>query len=301
MQSFGRISASGRGESGSGSGLGRWFGIAAALAASVALMLQGQPALAAASAWTKAVDSQLRLISARPDSGPWRGMMAGIQIRLDPGWRTYWQNPGDSGVPPSFDWSGSENLKSAEVLYPAPRSFEEAGGIAFGYENEVVFPVRIVPADPDQPVSLKLKVDYGLCRNLCIPNEAKLALTLTPGAGADPSDRLLLDSFLDLVPEPAAKGSLPAVTKFSAELSLAKPKLVIETQFPAGSSRADLYLMTPDAYVPPAVASGPAIGGKKRFVVAFPDKQEAATLKGKQLTLVLVADGGARETKLQVE
>ena len=53
-------------------------------------------------------------------------LIAGVQLRMDSGWKTYWKNPGDSGVPPSFDWAGSKNLKQAELLYPAPHSFADA-------------------------------------------------------------------------------------------------------------------------------------------------------------------------------
>ena len=106
-----------------------------------------------------------------------------MQIRLEPGWKTYWRTPGNSGVPPSFDWSGSKNLKAAQVLYPAPHRFADASGTAIGYEDEVVFPVKITPERPGEPVELKLNIDYGLCKTLCIPNEASLSLELPPACG----------------------------------------------------------------------------------------------------------------------
>ena len=105
-------------------------------------------------------------------------LLAGIQLRMDPGWKTYWRNPGDSGVPPSFDWTGSKNLKHAEVLYPAPHRFADAGGTAIGYDDQVVFPVKLTPERDGEPIELKLAFAFGLCKDLCIPNDVSLGLTL---------------------------------------------------------------------------------------------------------------------------
>ena len=124
--------------------------------------------------------SKARLVSGTVGGAENGELLAGVQIRLEPGWKTYWRTPGDSGVPPSFDWSGSKNLKEAQVLYPAPHRFADAGGTAIGYEDEVVFPVKITPERPGEPVELKLNVAYGLCKTLCIPNQASLSLELPP-------------------------------------------------------------------------------------------------------------------------
>ena len=59
------------------------------------------------------------------------------------------------------------------MLYPAPHRFADASGTAIGYEDEVVFPVKITPERQGEPVELKLDLDYGLCKTLCIPSQAK--------------------------------------------------------------------------------------------------------------------------------
>ena len=68
-------------------------------------------------------------------------LRAGIEIKMQPGWKTYWRYPGDSGVPPAFDFSGSENLKTATVLYPAPHLFTDETGQSLGYKDAVIFPL----------------------------------------------------------------------------------------------------------------------------------------------------------------
>ena len=75
---------------------------------------------------------------------------------------------------PSFDWTGSKNLKQAELLYPAPHSFADANGTAIGYDDEVVFPVRLTPEREGEAIELKLALSYGLCKDLCVPNDVSL-------------------------------------------------------------------------------------------------------------------------------
>ncbi|MEG6508753.1 protein-disulfide reductase DsbD domain-containing protein [Methyloligella sp. 2.7D] len=247
-----------------------------------------------------AADSDLRLISGKPVESGADSIWAGIQIRLDPGWKTYWRNPGDSGVPPYFDWSGSSNLKSVDVLYPAPGNFEEAGGISYGYKNEVVFPLRVTPKDPSEPVDLKLQMEYGLCKDICIPNQAELSMALPPEPKPDSGTTMLLDRYLALVPKPQAQGKLPAIVKVTPELGGKTPTLLIEANFPKNSERTDLYIEAEGEYVPPPELVG-SDGGTKRFTVAFQDMDEAEALKGKRFTLTLVGDRGAREASWRFE
>ena len=68
--------------------------------------------------------------------------MAALRITLNPGWKTYWRAPGDAGIPPLLDWSGSGNLESAEVTWPTPEVFSQNGMRSIGYTEELVLPVR---------------------------------------------------------------------------------------------------------------------------------------------------------------
>ena len=276
------------------------FVFAAALAG--ALMLAGLAATAAQSPWVAATESKVRLIGGAAPGEDAGTMLAGVHIHMDDGWKTYWRSPGDSGVPPRFDWAGSKNLKQAEVLYPAPHRFADASGTAIGYTGEVVFPVKLTPERKDEPIELKLGLDYGLCKSLCIPNQANLSLSLAPGAAPDPGDVLLLDSVLGRVPKQAAPGELPAVATVEAKLDGPKPEIFVDTQFPPGATGSDLFIDAPDGtYVPVPKAVGPLVDGKQRFTVTFASKDEAKDIKGKTLTLTLVYDGGGRVTTWKAE
>ncbi len=153
----------------------------AALAVALALALFGAPARAAdsfATDWAQGAKSQARLIAGGPG-------LAGFEIKLAPGAITYWRDPGDAGLPPTLDFSASENVASVEPLFPAPRRLPEAdGGEAFGYDGGVIFPLRVTPRDPAKPVTLALQADFAVCEKVCLPAKAHLALTLPAGAGS---------------------------------------------------------------------------------------------------------------------
>src|SRR5208282_6171329 len=117
-----------------------------------------------ASAWDKEAHAEARLLAGSVIKTTDAAFLrAGIEIRLDPGWKTYWREPGDSGVPPTFDFSGSENVKAVTVLWPAPGRFPDgAGGNSIGYLDHVILPLRVAPADAAKRSSLQLKLGYDV-------------------------------------------------------------------------------------------------------------------------------------------
>jgi DsbC/DsbD-like thiol-disulfide interchange protein len=255
-------------------------------------------AVVSASPWVASTDSKVRLVSGTVELDGKPQLVAGVQLRMNSGWKTYWKNPGDSGVPPSFDWAGSKNLKQAELLYPAPHRFADANGTAIGYEDEVVFPVKITPEREGEPIELKLALSYGLCKDLCIPNDVNLGLTLAGDAGK--GDALLLESFLARVPKQAAKGVLPEVSGVKADLGGKSPTLAVDAVFPPGATGTDLFIDGGDVFVP-VPEPGPVADGKQRFAVSFATPSEAAAIKGKTLALTLVSDQGSTETAWKSE
>ncbi|TCM83483.1 protein-disulfide reductase DsbD domain-containing protein [Rhodovulum steppense] len=111
--------------------------------------------------------------------------MAGLKLRLAPGWKTYWRAPGDAGVPPRFDWSGSENMAGVRVHWPVPRVFTSNGLRTIGYEREVVLPLELTPREPGSPVELRARVELGVCQDICLPMELRLTGMLPAEGGAE--------------------------------------------------------------------------------------------------------------------
>src|SRR5918996_92555 len=105
-----------------------------------------------ASPWQRDTHSAVRLLAGSRSGAV---LLGGVAIQLQPGWKTYWRTPGDSGVPPRFDFSKSVNVEAVTPLYPSPRKFDDgAGGVSYGYAKHVIFPLRIVPKNPNEPVQL---------------------------------------------------------------------------------------------------------------------------------------------------
>ncbi len=119
--------------------------------------------------------------------------MAGLAVTLAPGWKTYWRAPGEAGIPPEFDWTGSRNVARVALHWPRPIVFDQAGITSIGYADEMILPLEIVPSDPSAPIDLNGEVTLGVCRDICIPVSARFSLRLDPAGAADPRIRGALD------------------------------------------------------------------------------------------------------------
>jgi len=124
------------------------------------------------------------------------GRMAALRIDLAPGWKTYWRAPGEGGIPPLFDWSGSRNLGAVQLHWPLPQVFETNGIRAIGYGDGLLLPIEVHPSDPGAPVVLALAVDIGVCADICQPATLVLGpVVLDAGdAAPDPAIRAALDA-----------------------------------------------------------------------------------------------------------
>jgi DsbC/DsbD-like thiol-disulfide interchange protein len=111
--------------------------------------------------------------------------VAGLEIALADGWKTYWRAPGASGLPPVFDWAASRNVEAVSVEWPAPSLFDSFGITTIGYDGTLVLPLRVTPTGTDGPVHLAVTLDFGVCADICIPARAELALDLPPALEAD--------------------------------------------------------------------------------------------------------------------
>lgn len=107
--------------------------------------------------------------------------LAGVQITMAQGWKTYWRQPGEGGLPPVFDWSGSSNVTSATVEWPVPEVFDTYGLRSLGYHDSVVFPILFDMSDPQADARLRLSLDYGLCSDICIPAHSEASALLPAG------------------------------------------------------------------------------------------------------------------------
>lgn len=250
------------------------------------------------SGWSETPQAKVRLVSAVSGSAGLRSVPAGLQIRLAPGWKTYWRSPGDAGLPVSLDWSGSANLAGAEMAWPAPRRFTLFGLDTFGYEDEVVFPIALRPADPGKPLSLRLKVSYLVCEKICIPQAAALTLDLPAQAPAPTEFAQIIDRYASQVPGDGRAQGLRLVSA-SADGGEAAPRLVVSVESALPLRHPDLIVEGPSGlYFPaPRTAISPD-GLRARFTIEVRRDAHGPPLAGTPLVLTMVDGHRGLEAKV---
>jgi len=255
----------------------------------LALVCLPAPAFAAdpdASDWSPGLKSSVRLIAGR--SGE-----AGVEIRLAPGAITYWRDPGDAGLPPVFDFAGSDNLAQVRPLFPAPTRIAEAGGgEAFGYERGVVLPLDIKPLDAARPVTLALKLNYAVCEKICVPAQASLKLALRGDDGSP---------YAPAIARARAQAPLPRVWPLpGAELTGQDDKtwrLCLPAQ--SGGAR-DIFIEPPERWWFEAKAQSGAVNDRDCFSIVLREKPEGAALPA-FVRLTITGGAGPLETTLALE
>jgi DsbC/DsbD-like thiol-disulfide interchange protein len=265
------------------------------LGAAAPALAEPAPEPAAASPWVEMHASRTRLVAsaAKTVDG---ARLAGVEIVLDDGWKTYWRMPGDAGVPPQLDWAGSVNAANIKVLYPAPVRIAEADGQVIGYKHAVLLPIEVTPQDPTKPVALKLAMELGICRDICIAATANLDLVLPPAGKTSQNDAIA--AALERVPRPHAgrRPSDPKLVQVGLGDGESGPRLIVQVAF-GGSSGGDVFVEAPESiYVPMLRREPPAADGTVRFWADLtPDL--VRDLKGKTITLTLVSETGGSEAQ----
>lgn len=131
-----------------------------------------------------------------------------LRIVLAPGWKTYWRAPGDAGIPPSLDFSGSRNVAGVAPHWPVPHVFDQNGLRSVGYADEVVVPLTVRLAEPGASAQLSGTLEIGVCETVCIPVSLDIAAALeAPGAADGRIEAALADQ-----PISAGAAGVTAVT-----------------------------------------------------------------------------------------
>jgi DsbC/DsbD-like thiol-disulfide interchange protein len=219
--------------------------------------------------------------------------LAGVEIVMEPHVKTYWRTPGDAGLPPVFQWDGSDNLDHVEVLWPLPALIPDPAGMIFGYEDHIVFPVAVTPKDPAKPVHLALTLDYAVCGTLCVPMQGKAVADLLPSA-TDTPERLKIMKFLNHVPRKVtlSDGIKPGIVTINSDP--AHPDdLIITTNAPI----TELFVEGPNDY---AFGDAKALS-PTTWQVSLVAKPSGATLSQLPLIVTLSGPDGTTETGVTLD
>jgi DsbC/DsbD-like thiol-disulfide interchange protein len=246
-----------------------------------------------ASPWQRGAHSAVRLLAGSRSGAV---LLGGIAVQLDPGWKTYWRTSGDSGVPPRFDFSKSDNIEAVTVLWPAPTKFDDgAGGTSLGYHDQVVLPLRIVAKNADKPATLRADISYAVCEKICIPIEANAELAFASVASTEDS---VLFAALDTVPKPASVGDPNPLTIRDVKRDGKSAVLVDVVSPDAGEVSLFVEGPTPDWGLPVPKLLEHSPPGIKRFAFELDGVPPGTNPEGAALKLTLV--GGDRSYEFNV-
>ncbi len=224
------------------------------------------------------------------ENSPAEGLLVAVQMKIDPGWHVYWQNPGEAGMPVTIRWELPEGFRSVSLEYPAPVRFESDGAISFGYKDEVVLFSRIVPEErtddrsfPESSFPLSAELSWLSCGDVCLPGSAELFLEQKK---AEPAQKKLADIFLERIPQPLAKaeGRL-AVERLSSVDDGGESVLELVFSGPEAAELKDFYPLDPESGID---IKKIAVGEKQVRLPLSDGSKQPQSLEG-----VVVTAGGA--------
>ncbi len=166
---------------------------------------------------------KVSLVAGGRTEGLWQ---AGILVEMEKNWKTYWRVPGDAGIPPQFDWTGSQNVASVDVGFPIPTRFQDITGEAIGYHDRVLFPVDVKTVDATLPVTLKLSMFFAVCEVVCIPANVTVTSRLETASSSP-----LIAQWRARVPK-SGEGATPIVSGARLDMEAGKPMLVLKVSQP---------------------------------------------------------------------
>lgn len=250
-------------------------------------------AVAQETAWEEGHASRARLVAGGAD-----GMqrLAGIEIELADGYKTYWRHAGDSGLPPEIDWSGSQNVAQVSLDFPAPGRFTDASGTFFGYQDQVLLPIRITPVDMDEPMVLSISLSYGVCKDVCIPAFADFELAIPEAQSGSHAPRVA--GALRQVPRRVTSGESYSGLAFHGYDVTEDNTLMLTVEAP---SNALLMAEGPDYhwFLDPDEAPRAGASGRQVFAVDFVEMpREVADATAFRFTLV--GNDAAIETMIEI-
>jgi DsbC/DsbD-like thiol-disulfide interchange protein len=249
------------------------------------------PAGAAVGSWVGDSKARVRLLAAGVDASG--RLAAGVEIEVDPGWHTYWRSPGDSGIAPALDFSGSRNLGPVDVAFPLPTRLDDGTSVVNIYEGRVVLPLAATVADRAAAADLTVKVDLGVCADVCVPQHFEATLSLAPGTTDAEAEKLLGEARRRLpgAPEPGVFAVTAATRQGGTDK---RPSFDIAMIVP-DASRSEVFVEGPDDWYPDVPKPVSHDAGKVVYRVTFDRLTSKVPIAGTKLRVTVISAGQAIE------
>jgi suppressor for copper-sensitivity B len=275
--------------------------LGAHIAACLAALWVATADLAAAEsgAWHEGEFAKARLVSSVEAVGIREVLRLGLQFRIQSGWKIYWRTPGDAGFPPQPRWSEGGNLAAVDMRWPAPLRFSIFDLQTLGYEDEVIFPLDVRLDRAGEALALDADVSYLICKEICVPETAAVALNLPVGP-ADPTS--LANSIARFDSRVPGDGNLAglSIQRASLESDGDKTKITVEAHALSSFVAPDLYVEGPDQLSFGAPIVQLSDGGRRAIITATSGGIDAARLADSGFVLTLVDGIRAMEQAVQI-
>ena len=221
--------------------------------------------VASSSDWSISETSKLRLISPYSQNDE-KNILIGLEYKMQPGWKTYWKSPGDGGFAQSISWENSVNVKNVNILWPTPIEFEILGLTSLGYQNNVIFPLEVEIEDELQNTSLNLHVSFLICKDICIPGDARIFLEIPSGEKKLTDSYFNLERALSYLPEKDFNSSY--LKNINANVFKNTNYSTIQVQFESDKAFVNpkIYLHTPFGL--PVVKNSITYSNNNKFIIA---------------------------------
>ncbi len=269
-------------------------GLLVATALSCGLILSIDAARAASSDWVETEGGRIRLTALAPDEeGTIRAV---LDVDLLPGWKTYWRDPGDAGVPPSVGIDGSTNIKGLKLEFPPPERVDDGYSIWAGYTYPVAFPLTLTQERPGEASVLEADVFLGICESICIPFQTHFSVAID--ADHEPSGfetRLVEKAHAGL---PEAPGEEFRIV--DSGLSDSQDALVVSVAHPDPNAETEVFLTGPSGWYFDIPENTGNDGEVSTFRIPIVDSPEGQSLSGQSVQLLVKAAKRSMETQIRI-
>jgi suppressor for copper-sensitivity B len=253
-------------------------------------------AQAAATAWVGDQRAAVRLIAATDSVSTNSVLDGGIEFRFGGGWHGYWRTPGDAGIAPQFDWTGSQNIAGHDVAWPAPHRLVIEDLQNSVYQGSVVLPVKLFLKNAGAPARFDVSLNYGACSEVCVPYQAHLSLALPVGSGERSAQWNLIDSAQKAVPGSTEAAGIVITATRIAGAGSAQNLIVDLKSTGAAFVEPDLFIEGIGDGIPPAPSVTFEDGKRTAHLTV---KLAAQPPPGKTLTATLTDGNRAAEFFVQ--
>jgi len=248
--------------------------------------------------WHGDGNAQVRLIAA--GLGADGRIAAGIEIALDPGWKTYWRTPGDAGIAPLIDFSSSTNVRApVEVGFPVPLRYDDGYAVTNVYENNVVLPITVEVIDPHMPTRLALLLDIGVCAEICVPEHYEMTLDVVPGEIDATSEAIIAGARASLAGDPKP-GVLDVGGIVRTGGTEKRPVFEVDIIAPH-PDRAEVFVEGPVDWYPSVPKLITVDDTRAVFGVEFSRLGSRTPIGGNDFTVTVVSDGKAIQDTVKLD